>query len=75
MTGGGCWLQELCSMISDKYDTKPGRVKTSATNNYARWWRWDVDINAQLGGSMLDIHPVAADDDHHKYLIFQCSEQ
>ena len=32
-TGGGCWLQELCSMISDKYDTKPGRVKTSQPTN------------------------------------------
>ena len=31
---GGCWLQELCSsMISDKYDTKPGRVKTSQPTN------------------------------------------
>ena len=26
---GGCW----CSMISDKYDTKPGPVKTSQPTN------------------------------------------
>ena len=28
-----CWLEELCSMISDKYDTKPGPVKTSQLTN------------------------------------------
>ena len=39
-----------CSVISDKYDTKPGRVKTSQPRNTTHdiWRRWDADINAQL---------------------------
>ena len=42
-----------CSVISDKYDTKPGRVKTSQPRNTTHdiWRRWDADINAQLSFS------------------------